>query len=132
PDPQDLKREIQLASMGLPSTLDEGTRQLKPLLKGTATHPKDSWGNKQPLDRDITFMTSNKGTAKTTPRLEGSLRDKDSGGNILNVDMEPIHTPVADPSGTGAKYQVDETQSTRLRYRSLTKNKGKISSEVEP
>ncbi|GKB79788.1 hypothetical protein Tco_0946683 [Tanacetum coccineum] len=28
--------------------------------------------------------------------------------------MEPIHTPVADPSGTGAMYQVDETQSTRL------------------
>ncbi|GJY87629.1 hypothetical protein Tco_0502257 [Tanacetum coccineum] len=31
--------------------------------------------------------------------------------------MEPIHTPVADSSGTGAKYQVDETQSTRLRMR---------------
>ncbi|GJX15977.1 hypothetical protein Tco_0216809 [Tanacetum coccineum] len=46
--------------------------------------------------------------------------------------MEPIHTPFADPSGTGAKYQVDETQSTRLRYWSLTKNKGKTSSEVEP
>ncbi|GKC65923.1 hypothetical protein Tco_1098521, partial [Tanacetum coccineum] len=30
------------------------------------------------------------------------------------IDMELIHTPVADPSGTGAKYQVDETQSTRL------------------
>ncbi|GJV27109.1 hypothetical protein Tco_1383557 [Tanacetum coccineum] len=53
-------------------------------------------------------------------------------GNIPPADMEPIHTPVADPSGTGAKYQVDETQSTRLRYRSLTKNKGKTSSEVEP
>ncbi|GKA72518.1 retrovirus-related pol polyprotein from transposon TNT 1-94, partial [Tanacetum coccineum] len=33
---------------------------------------------------------------------------------------------------TGAKYQVDETPYTRLRYRSLTKNKGKTSSEVEP
>ncbi|GKC07133.1 hypothetical protein Tco_0998743 [Tanacetum coccineum] len=46
--------------------------------------------------------------------------------------MEPIHTPIVDPSVTGAKYQVDETQSTRLRYRSLTKNKGKTSSEVKP
>ncbi|GKB47238.1 hypothetical protein Tco_0897991 [Tanacetum coccineum] len=45
--------------------------------------------------------------------------------------MEPIHTPVADPSRTGAKYQVDETQSTRLRYQSLTKNKGKTSFEVK-
>ncbi|GJS87241.1 hypothetical protein Tco_0769877 [Tanacetum coccineum] len=51
PDPQDLERNIQLASTGLPSTLDEGTH---------------------------------------------------------------------------------ETQSTRLRYQTLTKNKGKTSSEVEP
>ncbi|GJR51838.1 hypothetical protein Tco_1402359 [Tanacetum coccineum] len=104
PDPQDLERDIQLASTGLPSTLDEGTRQSKSLPKGTATHPKDSGGNKQPLDRDITSTTSNEGTAKTKPCLEGN----------------------------GAKYQVDETQSTRLRYWSLTKNKGKTSSEVEP
>ncbi|GKD50651.1 hypothetical protein Tco_1279627 [Tanacetum coccineum] len=101
PDPQDLERDIQLASTGLPSTLDEGTHQLKPFLEGTATHPKDPEGNKQPLDRDITSTTSNEGTAKTMPR-------------------------------TGAKYQVDETQSTRLRYQSLTKNKGKTSSEVDP
>ncbi|GJV07921.1 hypothetical protein Tco_1345577 [Tanacetum coccineum] len=46
--------------------------------------------------------------------------------------MEPIHPTVADLSGTGAKYQVDKTQSTRLRYWSLTKNKGKTSSKVEP
>ncbi|GKB06764.1 hypothetical protein Tco_0834997 [Tanacetum coccineum] len=77
-------------------------------------------------------MTLNEGTTKTTPHLEGSLGDKDLGGNIPPADMELIHTPVADPLGTSAKYQVDETQSTRLRYRSLTKIKGKTSSEVEP
>ncbi|GJX43823.1 hypothetical protein Tco_0260499, partial [Tanacetum coccineum] len=132
PYPQDLERDIQLASTGLPSALDEGTRKSKPLLEGTATHPQDSRGNKQPLYRDTTSMTPNEGTTKTTPRPEGSLGDKDSGGNIPPADMEPIHTPVADPSGTGPKYQVDETQSTRLRYQSLTKNKGKTSSEVEP
>ncbi|GJS31767.1 hypothetical protein Tco_0492387 [Tanacetum coccineum] len=105
PDPQDLGRDKQLASMRLPSTLDEGTHQSKPLPECTA---------------------------KTTPYPEGSLKDKDSGGNIPPADMEPIHTPVADPSGTGSKYQVDETQSTRLRYQSLTKNKGNTSSKVEP
>ncbi|GKC45590.1 hypothetical protein Tco_1063312, partial [Tanacetum coccineum] len=89
PDLQDLERDIQLPSTGLPSTLDEGTRLSKLFLR-----------------------------AKTTPRPKGSLRDKDSGGNIPPADMEPIHTPIADPSGTGAKYLVDETQSTRLRYRS--------------
>ncbi|GJY14633.1 hypothetical protein Tco_0385055 [Tanacetum coccineum] len=115
PDPQDLERDIQLASMGLPSTLNEGTRQSKTFPEGTATHPKDSRGTKHPLDRDINSITSNEGTAKTTPRPEGSLGDKDSGGKIPPTYMEPIHTPVTDPSGTCAKYQKDETQSTRLR-----------------
>ncbi|GJW46059.1 retrovirus-related pol polyprotein from transposon TNT 1-94 [Tanacetum coccineum] len=102
PDPQDLERNIQLAR-----------------------------GNIQPLDRDITSTTSDEGTAKTTPRPEGSLGDKDSGGNIPPADMEPIHPIVADLSGTGAKYQVDQTQSTRLRYQSLPENKGKPSHEGE-
>ncbi|GKC37303.1 hypothetical protein Tco_1049687 [Tanacetum coccineum] len=130
--PTETKRDIQLASTGLPSALDEGTRKSKPLPKGTATHPQDSKGNKQPLDRDITSTTPDEGTAKTTPRPEGLLGDKDSRGNIPPANMEPIHNHVADPLGTGAKYQVDETYSTRLRYRSLTKNEGKTSSKVEP
>nr|GEV77322.1 retrovirus-related Pol polyprotein from transposon TNT 1-94 [Tanacetum cinerariifolium] len=71
------------------------------------------------------------GTAKTTPRPKGSLGDKDSGGNIPSADMELIHHIVADLSGVGAKYQVDQTQSTRLRYQSLTENKGKPSHEGE-
>ncbi|GJU45221.1 hypothetical protein Tco_1202487 [Tanacetum coccineum] len=87
--------------MGFPSTLNEGTHKSQPLLEGNATHPKDSGRNIQPLYRDLTSITSDEGTAKTTP-------------------------------WTGANYQVDETQSTRLRYRSLTKNKGKTSFEVDP
>ncbi|GKB28780.1 hypothetical protein Tco_0868181 [Tanacetum coccineum] len=42
PDPQDLERNIQLASTGLPSTLDEGTRKSQTLPESTATPPKDS------------------------------------------------------------------------------------------
>ncbi|GKB25139.1 hypothetical protein Tco_0864540 [Tanacetum coccineum] len=76
--------------------------------------------------------TSNEGTAKTTPRPEGKLGDKDSGGNKTLTNMGPIHPIVADLSYTGAKYQVDQTQSTRLRYQSLTKNKGEPSYEGEP
>ncbi|GKF95816.1 hypothetical protein Tco_0288551 [Tanacetum coccineum] len=74
--------------------------------EGTATHPKDSGGNVQPLERDLTFTTSDEGTAKTTLRPEGSLRDKDSGGNIPPADMEQINPTDADLSGTGAKYQL--------------------------
>nr|GEW30225.1 hypothetical protein [Tanacetum cinerariifolium] len=77
PDPQDLERDIQLASTGFPSTLDEGTRKSKSLPEGTATHPKDSGRNQQPLDRDITFP--DEGMAKTTPYPKGSLGDKDLG-----------------------------------------------------
>ncbi|GJV92643.1 hypothetical protein Tco_1540456, partial [Tanacetum coccineum] len=95
------------------------------------TDPKDSGGNDQPVDKGLPSTASNEGTAKTTPRLEGPLRDKDSGGNKPPADMEPIHPTVADPSGTGAKYQVDQTQSTRLRYQSLNKNKGRPSYEGE-
>ncbi|GJT47959.1 hypothetical protein Tco_0974116 [Tanacetum coccineum] len=104
PDLQDIKRNIQLASTGFPSTLDEGTRK-------SQTLPESK--------------------ANTTPRPEGSLGDKDSGGNIPHSDMEPIHPTVADLSGASAKYQVDQTQSTKLRYQSLTENKGKPSHEEE-
>ncbi|GJW89167.1 hypothetical protein Tco_0164507 [Tanacetum coccineum] len=80
PDPQNLERNIQLASTGLPSILDEGTRISQPLPEGPVTHPKDSRGNIQPFDRDLTSTTSNEGMAKTTPRPKGSLGEKDSGG----------------------------------------------------
>ncbi|GJZ22085.1 hypothetical protein Tco_0559124 [Tanacetum coccineum] len=103
PDPQDPERNIQLVGMGLPSTLDEGTRKSKPFPESTATPPKVSGGNIQPLDRDITSTNSDEGTAKTTPHPEGSLRDKDSAGNIPPADMEPIHPTVVDLSRTGAK-----------------------------
>nr|GEW29331.1 retrovirus-related Pol polyprotein from transposon TNT 1-94 [Tanacetum cinerariifolium] len=116
-------------SMGFPSTLDEGTRKSKPLLEGIDTHPKDSGGNKQLLDRNITFMTLDEATAKTMSRFEGSLGDKDSKGNKPRADMKPLHTTDVNFLGTGAKYQADGTQSSRLRYQSLTKNKGKPSYE---
>ncbi|GJZ40453.1 hypothetical protein Tco_0587016 [Tanacetum coccineum] len=74
PDPQDLERNIQLASTIFSSTLDEGSS-------------------------DLTSTTSDEGTAKTTPHPEGSLGDKDLGGNIPPADMEPVHPTVADLQG---------------------------------
>nr|GFC16334.1 hypothetical protein [Tanacetum cinerariifolium] len=62
-------------------------------------------GNKQPLDKDVTFTTPDEGITKTTLRTEKSLGDQHSRGNIPPPDMEPIHTPVIDPSRNGAKYQ---------------------------
>ncbi|GJT37748.1 hypothetical protein Tco_0937613 [Tanacetum coccineum] len=106
PDPQDPERNIQLAGMRFPSTLDEGTHKSQPLPEGTTTDPKDSGGKR-------------------------ILGDKDLEGKIPPANMEPINPTVVDHSRTGAEYQVDETQSTRLRYQTLTKSKAKTSSEVE-
>ncbi|GJY05426.1 retrovirus-related pol polyprotein from transposon TNT 1-94, partial [Tanacetum coccineum] len=103
PDPTRAKeKHITRMNTRWASTLDEGTRKSQPLPEGTTTDPKDSGGNDQPVDKGMPSMTSNKGTAKTTPRLEGPLRDKDLGGNKTPADMEPISPTVADPSGTGA------------------------------
>ncbi|GJT35899.1 hypothetical protein Tco_0926318, partial [Tanacetum coccineum] len=66
---------------GLPSTLNEGTHKSKPLPEITSTPPKDSGGNIQPFDKDITSMTSDKGKAKTMPHPEGSLGDKQNAFN---------------------------------------------------
>ncbi|GKF86695.1 hypothetical protein Tco_0254522, partial [Tanacetum coccineum] len=110
---------IQLIGTGLPSTLDEGTHKSQPLPEGTTSDPKDSGGNDQPADKGLPSTTSNKGMAKYL------------GGNKTPANMEPINPIVADPLGTGAKYQVNQTQSTRLRYQSLTKNKGEPSYEGE-
>ncbi|GKE05083.1 hypothetical protein Tco_1397101 [Tanacetum coccineum] len=119
--------------MGLPSTsLDKGIGKLQPLPESKTTDPKDSEGNIQPAGKGLPSMASDKGTVKTKSLPEGPRRDKDSEGLKSSTDMEPPTNPVANSSGTGAKYQVDETQSTILRCRSLTENKGNTSSEVEP
>ncbi|GKC76958.1 hypothetical protein Tco_1127732 [Tanacetum coccineum] len=96
--------------MGFPSTLDEDTRKSQLLHEGTTTDPKDSGRNDQPADKGLPSTTSNEGTAKTTPRLEGELRDKDSEGNKPPADMEPIHPTIANPSGTGAEYQKSDEE----------------------
>ncbi|GKC65017.1 hypothetical protein Tco_1097615, partial [Tanacetum coccineum] len=106
----------------MPSTpLDEETRKSQPLPKGTTTNPKDLGGNIQPADKELPSMIFDECTVKTTLLLEGPHGDKDSDEFKPPLDMEPLTTPVANPSGTDAKYQADQTQSARLRYRSLTK-----------
>ncbi|GJR56011.1 retrovirus-related pol polyprotein from transposon TNT 1-94 [Tanacetum coccineum] len=115
-----------------PPKLTEGSEQSHSVSSGTVPDPQDLERNIQ-LTSTRLPSTLDEGTctAKTMSRPEGSLRDKDSGGNIPPNDMEPIHLTIADLSRTGAKYQVDQTQSTRLRYWALTKNNGKPSHEEE-
>nr|GEZ41421.1 hypothetical protein [Tanacetum cinerariifolium] len=67
PYSQDLERNIQIVGMGLPFTLDEGTRKSQPL-------PED----------------------KTTPFPKGLHRDKDSEESKPPIDTKPQTNPVAD------------------------------------
>ncbi|GKF34506.1 hypothetical protein Tco_0107706, partial [Tanacetum coccineum] len=60
-----------------------------------------------------------------------SLGDKDSGGNIPPADMEPVHPLVANLSGTGAKYQVDQTQSTRLSEEDILRSGKEMDDEPQ-
>ncbi|GJT01482.1 hypothetical protein Tco_0822651, partial [Tanacetum coccineum] len=99
---------------------------------GTKCDPKDSVGNKKYIDTGLPSTVIDEDAAKTTLFPEGPRRDKDLERLKPPTDMKPQTNHVADLSGTGARYQVDETQSTRLRYQTLTENKGKTSSEMEP
>ncbi|GJS39940.1 retrovirus-related pol polyprotein from transposon TNT 1-94 [Tanacetum coccineum] len=89
-------------------------------------------GNVQPADKGLPSRVSNDGTVKTTPLPKGPHRDKESEGFKPPVETKPLTTLVVDPLGTDAKYQANQTQLARLRYQSLTKNKGETSFEVEP
>ncbi|GJW89021.1 hypothetical protein Tco_0164361 [Tanacetum coccineum] len=112
-----------------PLTKTKGIRKSQPLPESTTTDPKDSGGNVQPADKGLPSTAFDEGMVKTTPLPEGPRRDKDSEGLKPPADMELQTNHVIDPSGTDAEYQVDENQSTRLRYHSLTENEGKTSSE---
>ncbi|GJW79976.1 hypothetical protein Tco_0143951 [Tanacetum coccineum] len=129
--PQDTYGNIQPVVKRFHSPLDEGTRKSQPLPEGTTSDPKDLGGNVQPTYKGLPSIVSDEGTSKTKPLPEGPHGDKDSEGFKPPADMEPSTTPVADLSGTHAKYQVDQTQFTRLRNWSLTKNKGEPSYEGE-
>ncbi|GJR27593.1 retrovirus-related pol polyprotein from transposon TNT 1-94 [Tanacetum coccineum] len=112
----------------------EASEQSHSVSSGNVPDPQDPERNIQLAGTGFPSTSLDEGTCtvKTMSLPEGPRGDKDSEGLQPPADMEPITNLVVDPLGTSAKYHVDETQSTRLRYRSLTKNKGKTSSKMEP
>nr|GEW54107.1 copia protein [Tanacetum cinerariifolium] len=118
--------------MGLPSTLDEGTRKSQPLPEGTTTDPKDSWGNIQPADKGLPSTAFNKGTIKTTLHLEGSLRDKDLGEtnhlliwNQSTLLLLILQGLVLSTRESGRDDMEEETQANEEEYQSPSPNKDK-------
>ncbi|GKG57685.1 hypothetical protein Tco_0587283, partial [Tanacetum coccineum] len=64
---------------GVLSKKSKRPKSKKPPTETKVTPPKPTGGTVQSHSRDLPSTTSDKGTAKTTPRPEGSLGDKDSG-----------------------------------------------------
>ncbi|GJU61452.1 hypothetical protein Tco_1243287 [Tanacetum coccineum] len=101
----------------------EGSEQSHSVSSGTVPDPQDPERNIQLIGTGLP-STLGEGTRKSQPLPEGTTTDpKDSVGNVQPADKRLPST---------ASNEVDETQSTRLRYQTLTENKGKASSEVEP
>ncbi|GKD73378.1 hypothetical protein Tco_1331660 [Tanacetum coccineum] len=96
----------------------EGSKLSHLVSSGTVSDPKD-------LERNIQLV----GAAKITSFPEGPHGEKDSEGFKPPTDMELLTHPY--PLGPDVEYLVDENQSTRLRYRSLTRNKSEPSYEGE-
>ncbi|GKC38986.1 hypothetical protein Tco_1051370 [Tanacetum coccineum] len=79
--------------------------------------PKTTEGSKNnPLIRDYLPRLLMKAWLKLRP--EGLLGDNDSGGNKTPFNMEPINPIVADPLGTGAKYQ-EKHEEAAFHYANL-------------
>nr|GEV06592.1 copia protein [Tanacetum cinerariifolium] len=68
----------------------------------------------KPADMGLPSMVFDEGTVKTMSFPKGTHGDKGLEGFKPPADMEPLTTPVVNPSRTDAKYQVDQTQSARL------------------
>nr|GEW62705.1 retrovirus-related Pol polyprotein from transposon TNT 1-94 [Tanacetum cinerariifolium] len=90
------------------------------------------------------FKKSKRPTSKKSPTetkvtlpkpIEGSEQSHSGQrlkGNKPPTDMERQNPTDVDLSRTGAEYQEDQTQSSRLRYQSLIENEGEPSYEWEP
>nr|GEW93677.1 copia protein [Tanacetum cinerariifolium] len=75
---------------------------------------------KNPKSKKPPIKTKVTPPPKPTKDSEQSHSGKDSGGNKTLVYIVTINPTIADLSGTGAKYHVNKTQSTRLSIRDIS------------
>ncbi|GJS66864.1 hypothetical protein Tco_0681428 [Tanacetum coccineum] len=108
----------------------EGSEQSHSVSSGTVPDPQDPERNIQLVGTGLPFTSPNEGIHTSQPLLEGTTTaPKDSVGNKQPIDMGLTSTAsdeimAKSTPRTGAKYLMGQTQSTRLRYQSLTENKG--------
>nr|GEV20394.1 retrovirus-related Pol polyprotein from transposon TNT 1-94 [Tanacetum cinerariifolium]GEX13435.1 retrovirus-related Pol polyprotein from transposon TNT 1-94 [Tanacetum cinerariifolium] len=96
---------------------DLGTCKSQPLPESTVTPLKDSRGNDQLLDKDLTFMTSDKARLKPRRVLKGYLGTKTQ-GKKPPADMEPLHTTesLIENDGEPSYEEEPDTQPMLLTY----------------
>ncbi|GJT39538.1 hypothetical protein Tco_0939403 [Tanacetum coccineum] len=130
---KDAEGNTQPVGIGLPSIpLDEVTSKSKPFLKGRMTDPKDSEGNKKLADMGLPYTVLDEGINKTKPLPEGAnIKDKNSERFKPFTNMKSSTPPVTVFSRTDAKYQVDQTQSTRFEVSVPDQHQAKILPEVD-
>nr|GEV54150.1 uncharacterized mitochondrial protein AtMg00810-like [Tanacetum cinerariifolium] len=94
PDLQDLERDIQLASMGLPSTLDEGTRKSNPLPEGADKEMDDNPQSDEtqhqsspPKEDKPTSYTAPHTKAFDTDSSSDTILKKDQTDNLVEASM---------------------------------------------
>ncbi|GJY94545.1 hypothetical protein Tco_0510906 [Tanacetum coccineum] len=118
PDPQELERNIQLASTGLPSTLDEGTRTAKTMLRPERSlRYKDLGGNIPPADMEPLHPTiaDLSGTDMRDFLLsddESQESEEDILGAGKEIDEEPQAPSITKTHHQSPPPQADKPQSS--------------------
>ncbi|GJV30144.1 retrovirus-related pol polyprotein from transposon TNT 1-94 [Tanacetum coccineum] len=109
----------------------EDSDKTQSVSSGQTAHPQDTKRNIQ-LAVKGSYSPLDEGTRKSQPLPKGKMTDpKDLGGNKHPVDMG-LPAMVPDKSiGTDAKYQMDQTQSTRFEVSVPDQHQSKTSFEME-
>ncbi|GJU18010.1 hypothetical protein Tco_1145976 [Tanacetum coccineum] len=121
-----------LSPKGFHSPLDKGTRTSQPLPEGKSTDAKDLEGNRQLADIGLPATHPDEGISKTKPLPEGTNIDPTDSERLKPLADKDSSTPLVTAlSRTDAKYQMEETHSSRFEVSVPNQHQGKTSFEVE-
>ncbi|GJX15304.1 hypothetical protein Tco_0207062 [Tanacetum coccineum] len=125
------KKKVKSQTMTHTLPKSQGPKASESLPQTRKKSNKDPERNKQLAGMGLPSTHLDEGTRKSKLLTKGTKSDpKDLVRNIQPIDMGlPSMVPSED---TGKTKPVDETQSTTLRYQTLTDNEGKTSSKMEP
>ncbi|GJR80895.1 hypothetical protein Tco_0151680 [Tanacetum coccineum] len=104
------KKTLTETQVTPPIRLTEGSKQSHSLSSGNVPDPQDPERNIQFAGTRLPSTSLDEGIHKSQPLPKRPRGDKDSEGLKPPDDMEPLTNHVADPLGTGAKYQESDNE----------------------